>query len=357
MSVEPKVPVSLDEEFAQIEKENINAGIEEGESTPPVETPPEKKEEETPPPPEVTPPEKDDDEDDEPPAPKPTEGDEPPEKKEDTPDLDTSQHRRPARYIPIPQYKEEKASWEAEKSKLENDLRTALENKGKDGDEPKAPTTPQEKNTVTQKIQAYAESRGMEVAEVQELADTLKEAIFGGNFEKFNQILETQEKNEQEKKLDEEDARVFGEQFTANVAPILKEIYPTATEAQLAAMRSHMDMLGHTLKLAQTPLEYIFHGHRKEFDALVAGEEAPVVEKPVGRSALGGRSGAGKGIGANDFVGKTDFSDLLKLPEDQQNAIMRDMDMKTYDAFTKYVADTDRDTLVVQRNGRKVVLK
>lgn len=260
---------------------------------------------------------------------------------DDGDDHDADTPNRPQKYIPIPQYKDEKKQWKEEKQTLMDRI-SQLETKGADTTE----GSKSEDELIDGFKKKYPEADTDQLKEIISLArqgmsipDELKKDI---------EISAQYARNQKEKEFDDKEF--------AGILPQIKARFPNADDAQIDKIRKRLDVLSHTKELHKTPLNYIFSAHADEFDS--KADEAD--DKQVGKKTVERTRGTGSKVQgrltAKDFKGKTDFTALMEADEADQNRIIAEMPGDMWEAFVAWQGGEDGG-LVVNRGGQKIKLK
>jgi hypothetical protein len=244
---------------------------------------------------------------------------------------------RPEKYIPIAQYVEEKKGWQKDKERVVE--LEAIVN-GKKGSE---------KTEVA--VKEYAEKYGVSEDSIKDLVSTIK-----AEFASDQKSVATEDKAsrltpEEQQIIDDANqikaANLFSKEFTDLALPELKKAHPEATPEQLSAAKAEIERLSCTKAYLDKSLDYVVF---KE-SSLLSKIFAPTRKGPEGR----GTSPASGSVSltASDFKeGKTPFVELSKLSSSEQEKIVNDMDIPTYDKYSRWIEQNDE--LVINRGGRKI---
>lgn len=261
-----------------------------------------------------------------------------PEKKpEDAPPV--VPEKRPVAYIPLKKYHEETGELKKKITELE-----ALVSK------------PDSKGPVTiddDAIQAYADKYGMETEAVVDLLALLPKpetAMSPDALKEFNSIVE----GEKARKAKEYETKDWNE----NAVPTLKELFPTATEAQLKKAQEFLDPIAHTEEGVNQGYDFIVFKNKSNLASIFGTtEETPKV--PTTKATLEtGKLGTGnpQRLTAQDFSTENpDFSLLDQLSPEDKKSLVKGFDVPTY---KKYLTNISKNTpLEVNRDGKKILLK
>jgi hypothetical protein len=272
---------------------------------------------------------------------KPDEGDEGDDEGGDGKPANGSEKKpRPERWIPVKKYTTEKSEWKTEREEL---LRKLAEAKGN-------PTNEAKPVTVTDAAKAFAEKNGFDAEDVQRLLDSTRGPAT------LPADVEEALREAKQSKAEREAAEQFAAEYAA-LEPQIRAQYPHASDAQLAAIRAHVDKLSHAAGLHDKDLDYVVFKCKADLDKLAP---VPPAGKVPRRTAEPSRPGAGATgpVTADSLKDATDFSALDGLDPAQRSAVVRDLPPKAYARYVSWEGQRESGGgLVVQREGRKVVLK
>ena len=252
---------------------------------------------------------------------------------------DKEPRKRPKRYIPIPQYQDEKKQWGKDKEALEasnvkvKELQSIID-KGVD--------KPDEKVA----IKGWAEKHKMSEEAATELIDIVRKNISSPDSdleEKVNRIAD--------KVVTQESESYFKEEIKKDFLPEIKKQYPDATKAQINKAVEIMDEIAHTeKKYKSTSLDYIFFKEADQF-ADAFGDNVGV--HGAERGSIG--HGRATGLSAKDFKpdkkGNYDFKQLHEMEDSEvKQGIVSKLDAF---ATVAYVNSIPED-LEIRRDGNAV---
>lgn len=273
----------------------------------------------------------------------PAESEESTDKKEDDKEEDEAtdpkekKPARPEKYIPVAKYTDEKKKWketDEAKDRRIKELETLADSNGKD------------KET---KLEAYAEKHGKTVEEVRELVEILKEDKPQETTSAKEKELDAETTQLLKEAQESRAEKLFAKEFEKDALPALKILFPDATTEQLDAAKGEVSKLATTKDFLDKPLDHIVLKSKDELKEVFA-------KKPISKGPEGSERSPSKGATdytAGDFkVGGISFDELGKLPAAKQAKIVEDMDIPTYDRYTKHMKTND--PLVINRGGRKV---
>jgi len=219
---------------------------------------------------------------------------------------------RPPKYIPIPQYHDEKNAWK----NREQSLLIEIENL-------KNAKTPEAKKEAADDIKTAIDTlkaKGLEVApEVLDvLADVLSKRVLPKD------TLDKIEKAGQEAQKAQEKAYFDNE--WAKLESSLKMQYPNASPEMLSEAKAEMNKIAHTKEFGPFDLDYVLFKNQKSFDAILNTKPGKTFEsgkitkydKPTKDAIL-------------DFDEETASIDDVKNAETQLNQQMRQAPLKVYD--------------------------
>ena len=248
---------------------------------------------------------------------------------------------RPARYIPIPQYQEEKSAWKQREKELSDEISALKTAAGP------APDTKREDEA----IKAFAEEHGVAEKFARDILALARQqiAIPQNILDKLEAVTA--------KSADEEDKTYFEAEFTRGIVPLIQERYPEASPEAIAKIKTQLDEMSHTRELHRTPLDYIFSRHESDFAEILKptpGKKGPESSRPG--------PGRTKVITADAFApdkdGKYDFSALEELDSEKVNEIVSGLSPFAYDAYINSLAKKERvEGVEISRGGRRIRLK
>lgn len=263
---------------------------------------------------------------------------------------DKNPTNRPERFIPLSKYHDKEREWETEKAALNDKVKT-LSDQIESGTQPQTPKD----------IAAFAEKHNMTEELVTDLLEVAKSTLLPSEkLEKIDQAVEIASKREKDEQI-LASQEAFKTEFTDAGVPVLKKLFPDATDTQLEAARVYLDSAAHTETYHKAKLSTVIYETEGELAKIFTstGDEKDdkTVDTPPGmeHGRHTGRAGIPK---AADFAGKDDFADLLALDPQLQEQIRKDFDNPTYEKYMHFMAKQEKEGgITVMRNGRKINLK
>lgn len=272
---------------------------------------------------------------------------------------------RPERYIPVPQYRDEKQKWNGEKQTL---LTTIAKAKGFE------PGSTEE----TAAIQDFMTKSGMDEAQARAALDLARQSLFPKELQEgFSKILTEASKQEEAdaaKAKETEEAEYFSNEYTTFSTEHLDTAFPNATADQKKAARELIDQAAHSPKYAKLDLVeiYALPQVKAEVDKIFAGTAAPASEAPVvpvveapgrkGPEASKPGGAAATTLTAADFkkdptTKKYDFGQLHDMPEgEDKQALVSALEPEAYVAYIDDLGARD-NSITVRRGDQQITLK
>lgn len=246
---------------------------------------------------------------------------------------------RPLKYIPIKQYTEEKKVWKESKEQYEKRISELEKLAGK------ADTVQNE-----QKIKDYAERHGFTFDEAKEQVESLRD-ILGIEAKQLEEKKPAEFTPEQKQTLERaeeiEAIEYFNTEFSKDAIPQIQELFPNATQEQIERAKKEIEKIACTAPFTDKNLRYVVFESRKELASIFKPKPgSPEVQhKAADKTPVEFK--------ADDFKdGKTSFQELEKMTPESLNKIIREMDTKTYEAYTRYLSSNDK--IIINRGGRKI---
>lgn len=274
-------------------------------------------------------------------------GEDPEKKPEDdgvaTDDEEPEDKKPDAYHIPVKKYTDEKKEWHTKVEEKDREIATLKEQLAKKSEDPKV---------VDQEIKAFADAYGIDEDGIGKLTTIIGSKLLPAEQRKALDalIVESQARSE---------SALFNEEFTRFGEPELKEMFGEIEAEKMPAIKALLDAKAHTQAFHDKELPYIIFKNKGEIQKILKPEVTTTGEdKPKTRGMETTRIGNGRPqtINAAYFKDKTDFSELANLDEAERTAIIKDMDVKTYQKMVQY-AQQNAGGLEVMRNGRKINLK
>lgn len=135
--------------------------------------------------------------------------------------------------------------------------------------------SPEDKKEATNELEAYAEKMGADPKALEEL-----KTIFLKDFKNDTTLAERLEKFE---KWEQDNAKVIAEaEFTTEFdesLPSIKEILPTANDAEIAKIKTKINEIAHTKGWEDKPLDYIAFKNKKVLTALISPKKKGLENK------------------------------------------------------------------------------
>ncbi len=253
---------------------------------------------------------------------------------------------RPATYIPMPKYLNEKKDWETRATTAEERAKIAEA----EVERLKSISTQNNGAQKDEEIEAFMEQTGFSREVVEGLLTLAEKRVMKPE---LVDALNRAKVIVAEADLDS----AFAAEFTKDGEPALKSTFPEITAEQIAKAKTFIDQVSHTKEFSDKTLDYVIFKHKDEIAKLFG--DAPDTTPPQTKKTIeGARPGGGKPVGltAKDFVGKDDFSELNDMDHSTRSNLIKSFDDKTYVKFTQWAAN-QTGGLEVMRNGAKVTLK
>ncbi len=279
-----------------------------------------------------------------------------------TPILDkTPKVERPQRYIPIPQYREEKQGWNTEKQTL---LTTIAKAKGFEAGSAEESAA----------IQDFMSKSGLDEAAAREALTLARQSLFPKELQEgFSKILTESAKQDEiaaKAKEEQEEAEFFSNEYSAFATEHIDTAFPNATADQKTAVRELIDQAAHSPKYAKLDLQeiYALPQVKAEVDKIFAGTEAPVtppapaVEHRKGPETSKPGGAPASTLTAADFkkdptTKKFDFGKLHDMPDNEdKQALVSALEPEAYVAYIDDLGARD-SSLTVRRGDQKITLK
>ena len=246
---------------------------------------------------------------------------------------------RPKKYIPLPQYQDEKKTWEKTQKEKDDEiagLKKKLEEKIPGSDE------------HADEIKTWADKHGYAPEAAQELADLIVKRIPTPKEDaRVAEIL----KREEERKDEEH----FEKEWSTTGIASLKQHFPNATDEQLGKAKKVIDEHAHSKTYHNSSLDYVVYKSKDELSDIFGKPGKPSVED----SRPGG--GQHTDISASSFrpnsEGKFDFKPLESLSADDRQKVISQFKPGQYWEYLEYEKTKDMDVFEVSRNGQRVTLK
>ncbi len=191
-------------------------------------------------------------------------------------------------------------------------------------------TTPEKREEAADEVTEYAKKIGADPEAVRTLVELARKGMkpeLPGDVAEALQDFQKW-KTENSKAIEQQ---AFEQEFKAAI-PSLKEIFPSASDEEMDAIKTELDRLSHTREMHDKPLDFIAFKNRATLSALVSPRK-PGLEK------------RGRVDGATvefTFDPNADYSKLS--PEEK---------VKWEAAYKKM---TSSDSLLTDQNGRKTIL-
>lgn len=152
----------------------------------------------------------------------------------------------------------------------------------------------------------------------------------------------------------------FNTEFTTYGEPEIIKAFPDAKPEQILKAKEELDKIAHTAENKDKPLDFLIYKNKETLAPLFAAAPEPVppaTRRTVESSRIG--NGRATTLTAADFSGNdADFSLLGDMEASERSKIIQKMDARTYSKFIQYAKDNSNDGgVVVTRGGRKVILK
>jgi hypothetical protein len=230
--------------------------------------------------------------------------------------------KRPEKYIPIDKYTDEKGQWR----KTEAELKTRIA-------ELESAAGGQEGTKANEEaVKAYAEKHGLTVEAARSEVDRVRDILKANGLDKPGQPELTEaQKAELAEAAQLKAEKSFNTEFEALAVPQLKELFPDATDKQLADAKEELSKLCLTEPFLDKSLDFIAFKSRNELKDIF---EPPRKGPEVSRTAP--KKGAPEYSAADFKDGKTSFDELFALDGDAQAKIVEEMDVDTYERMTRY---------------------
>lgn len=248
--------------------------------------------------------------------------------------------KRPKKYIPIPQFQEEKRKRqeaEEERDRLKQQLEGISE-------------TEEGSKAEEDAVKAFAEEHGLDEKQVKGLLD-LARAQVGIPKARLDAIskIEEQQKQDEQRRQEKAAQEAFESEFKDTVIPALKEKYPNATDDEIADAKELMDELAHSPKFHKYDLDYILFKKGKEIGKLFSTTKTKTAEK----TGMGKNTDKTKELDAKYFEDKNDFTELQELDATQREKILADMSPETYVKYGNWFKQNEK-SFEVNRGGKRV---
>lgn len=248
---------------------------------------------------------------------------------------------RPATFIPVDKYTNEKKAWNTEKAELQQKI-ADLEAAGQG--------TPAQ---VANNIEELALEYDADPKFIEKLVSLAREGM--ENSTEHRELLQQMQNTHAQNK----EVEAYEAEFAEDAVPQLKRMYPNATQEQLDMAKKVLWEPSHTEANAKTKLRHIVVDIQEQLDGIFVTSEPEAPREPEpnmhGMESRKPGAGAPSALTASDFKGKKDFSELDSMNPEQSRQIVLDMDGATYSDYINY--HKSKSDLTVFRNGRKVNLK
>lgn len=256
-----------------------------------------------------------------------------------------AQPNRPAAFVPVGKYTDEKREWKRENDELKAQL-AALTAAGTG--------TPAQ---AIESVQAFADKYNMEPEFVNDLMELTKKGV--GTPEHNEVLAQLVQQNQMQ-----QDIAAYETEFASDAAPVLQRMYPNATPEQLEAAKKALWEPSHTEANASVKLRHILVDVADILDPIfktaaapAQAPEAPAAPLPDMPGMESRKPGAARPdrMSSADFRGAKDFSALDQMDPSVAKDIVKNLDPDTYNNYLAYTKG--QKGVTVMRNGRKIELR